>query len=141
MKLLALLALVMMMGSSPGFANPVATQMLNQLRASKGRPPVVYSSKLEAVARSHALDMAKHRYFAHEGRNGSAVGDRVRAQGYRWCFVAENLAKGPRDLAQVMQGWAKSKGHYKNMMHKKAAEFGLVQGPDRIWAMVLAAPC
>jgi len=27
------------------------------------------------------------------------------------------------------------------MMSRNATGFGLFQGPDRIWAMVLAAPC
>ncbi|WP_439149838.1 CAP domain-containing protein [Sulfitobacter sp.] len=125
----------------PVLANPAAIKALNDLRASKGVAPVVYSTKLEAAAQAHVLDMAKHGYFAHEGRNGSSVGDRVRKQRYKWCFVAENLAKGQRDLNQVMQGWANSPGHYANMINKNAREFGLVQGPDRIWAMVLAAPC
>jgi uncharacterized protein YkwD len=127
--------------AGPALANPCATQALNDLRASKGVPPVAYSPNLEAAAKAHALDMAKHKYFAHEGRNGSSVGDRIRKQGYKWCFVAENLAKGQHDLAQVMQGWAKSPGHNANIINKNAAEFGLVQGPDRIWVMVLAAPC
>lgn len=127
--------------ASFGLADPEATRIVNEIRAAKGRAGLVYSSRLEAAARVHALDMAKHGYFAHEGRNGSSVGDRVRKQRYKWCFVAENLAKGQRDLNQVMQGWANSPGHYANMINKNAREFGLVQGPDRIWAMVLAAPC
>ena len=125
----------------PCAANPQVTQALNDIRQKQGLAPVTYAPRLEDAARAHALDMAKHGYFAHEGRNGSSVGDRVRAAGYRWCVVAENLAKGRRDLAQVMNGWAASPGHYQNMIHKKAAEVGLFQGPDRIWAMVLAAPC
>tara|TARA_R110000796_G_scaffold48598_2_gene116394 strand:+ start:1366 stop:1791 length:426 start_codon:yes stop_codon:yes gene_type:complete len=126
---------------SSGIADTQATQLVNSIRAANGRAGLVYSPKLEAAARVHALDMAKHGYFAHEGRNGKTVGDRVRNQGYEWCFVAENLAKGQRDLNQVMQGWAASPGHYKNLISNKAAAFGLAQGPGRIWAMVLAAPC
>ena len=122
-------------------ANPDATKKLNDLRALKGVAAVAYSTKLEAAAKAHALDMAKHGYFAHEGRNGSSVGDRVKKQRYKWCFVAENLAKGQRDLNQVMQGWAQSPRHYSNMINHNAKEFGIFQGPDRIWAMVLAAPC
>ncbi len=141
MKTMVIFIAVLAMLYGPAFANPAATQELNALRASKSVPPVAYSPKLEAAAKAHALDMARHRYFAHQGRSGSSVGDRVKSQGYTWCFVAENIAKGQRDLAQVMKGWTASKGHYRNMIHKKAAAFGLFQGPDRIWVMVLAAPC
>ena len=141
MKQFAMICTVLVAISSPVLANPAATQALNDLRASRGVPPITYSTQLEAAAKAHALDMAKHRYFAHEGRNGSSVGDRVKKQRYKWCFVAENLAKGQRDLGQVMQGWATSPGHYANMVNRKAVSFGLFEGPDRIWAMVLAAPC
>ena len=141
MRRLTLCLILMACTAQPTLANPAATDMLNRLRASQGLPPVAYDPRLEAAAQAHARDMAKHGYFAHEGRNGSSVGDRVRKQGYTWCFVAENLAKGQRDLQQVMQGWSGSPGHYANMVNRNARAFGIFEGPDRIWAMVLAAPC
>ena len=39
----------------PVLANPAAIKALNDLRASKGVAPVVYSTKLEAAAQAHAL--------------------------------------------------------------------------------------
>lgn len=125
----------------PAVANPAATQALNSLRAERGLAPVAYSGALEAAASKHGRDMAQHGYFSHTGRNGSGVGDRVSEQGYKWFFVAENIAKGQRDLREVMQGWAASPGHLANMAHRDVAEFGLFAGPDRIWVMVLGRPC
>ncbi len=125
----------------PAAADTAATQSLNALRTSNGKSPVAYSPALERAAQAHADDMATRGFFAHEGSNGSQVSDRVNAQGYKWCFVAENIAKGQPDLAQVMQGWTKSKGHYRNMVHKSAREFGLARGQGNIWVMVLAQPC
>lgn len=125
----------------PVLANPAATRAVNDLRASAGKAPLAYSATLERAAQAHADDMARHGFFSHEGRNGSAVSDRVSAQGYKWCFVAENLAKGQRGLGQVMQSWTKSKGHYTNMVHKRVAEFGLARATGNVWVMVLAAPC
>lgn len=122
-------------------ANPAATSIINDYRSDKNRSALSYSTTLETVAQKHADEMASKGYFSHSGANGSSVGDRVKAQRYQWCFVAENIAKGQKDLGQVMAGWKSSKGHYKNMMHKKAAEFGLARGADNIWVMVLAAPC
>jgi len=137
----ALAVALMIAAISPLRAEPQAVQMLNAMRAQQGMAPLSYAPRLEAAARAHALDMARHGYFSHTGRDGSGVGDRVRAQGYRWCYVAENLAKGQGDLTQVMRGWAQSAPHYRNMISRNATAFGLFQGPDRIWAMVLAAPC
>ena len=48
----------------------------------------------------------------------------VIAQRRKGCFVAENTERGQRSLDEVMVGWKASKGHYKNMTHKKAREFG-----------------
>jgi uncharacterized protein YkwD len=122
-------------------ANPAATQALNALRTARGLAPVTYSDTLEAAAASHGRDMARQGYFSHEGRNGSSVGDRVRQQGYDWCVVAENIAKGQRDLGEVMQGWANSPGHLANMTRRDVTEFGLYEANDRIWVMVLGRPC
>ena len=141
LRRLALAVALMIAAISPLRADPQAVQVLNAMRAQQGVAPLSYAPRLEAAARAHALDMARHGYFSHTGRDGSGVGDRVRAQGYRWCYVAENLAKGQGDLTQVMRGWAQSAPHYRNMMSRNATGFGLFQGPDRNWAMVLAAPC
>ena len=125
----------------PAAADPAATQAINDLRAGVRKSSLGYSPILERAAQAHADDMAKRGFFAHEGSSGSQVSDRVSAQGYKWCFVAENIAKGQQDLAQVMQGWTKSKGQYKNMVHKSAHEFGLARAKGNIWVMVLAKPC
>jgi uncharacterized protein YkwD len=134
-------AIIFSLAASVAVANPTATSIINDYRDDKRRTPLAYSATLEQVAKNHAGDMATKGYFSHTGANGSSVGDRVRGQNYQWCFVAENIAKGQKDLAQVMAGWKSSKGHYKNMMHKKAREFGLARGAGNTWVMVLAAPC
>jgi len=125
----------------PVVADPTATRAVNDLRASAGKAAVAYSPNLERAAQAHARDMARRGFFAHQGSNGSSVSDRVTAQGYKWCFVAENIAKGQRDLRQVMQSWTTSKGHYKNMVHRSVREFGLARAKGNIWVMVLASPC
>lgn len=122
-------------------ADPAAMQAVNALRAEKGRAALVHDTRLQAAAQGHADDMARRGYFSHSGRNGSTVGDRVRAMDYTWCFVAENIAQGQTSLAQVMAGWAASKGHYRNIIHRKARAFGLARGAGNTWVMVLAAPC
>jgi uncharacterized protein YkwD len=125
----------------PSFADPTATRALNDLRGKHGKAAVRYSPALERAAQVHANDMARRGFFSHKGSNGSAVSNRVSALGYKWCFVAENIAKGQRDLGQVMRGWTASKGHFKNMVHRSVREFGLARGQGNIWVMVLAKPC
>lgn len=118
----------------------VARSSINALRADRGVPGLSYSLQLEAAARAHAEDMAQAGFFSHTGSDGSNLGERVRNTGYRWCNVAENIAKGQRDLKQVMQSWQASRGHRKNMLNRKMTEFALYQAPGHIWVMVLARP-
>ena len=141
MRYLLIGLLISFCNVSPVSADPAATQIINEIRKDKRRKAIRYSPQLEAVAAAHANDMASQGYFSHTGANGSSIGDRTTGQGYKWCFVAENIALGQQSLEEVMAGWKASKGHHKNMTHKKAGEFGLARGPDNYWVMVLAAPC
>ena len=120
-------------------ANPVATQILNSFRSAQGLPVLRYAPELEKAARLHANDMLHQRFFSHRGSDGSTVGDRVRRSGYRWCFIAENLAQGQPDLAEVMRAWAQSPGHRANMLSPRVNEFAVVEGPGSIWVMILGA--
>lgn len=126
--------------ASAGVADPAATAALNDYRAAEGRAPLAYSDTLAAAALAHAEDMAARGFFDHAGSDGSSVAQRVSRQGYGWCVVAENIAKGQVSLAEVMQGWAASPGHRRNMLSREVREFALVEAPGRIWVMVLAAP-
>lgn len=136
-----LMVLSLMILAGPVLADASATKAINDLRAAQGRKALVYSQRLEKVAQAHASEMARTGARSHTGANGSSVGDRVKRAGYKWCFVAENIAWGQRDLSGVMAGWAASNGHRKNMLNRKAREFALARAPGNIWVMVLARPC
>lgn len=141
-----LLVILMVVGFIGGAAQSAqadvaATNQINALRAENGKKPLRYSTQLEAAALAHASDMAQNGFFAHRGSSGSKPSQRVTAQGYCWKFVAENIAQGQRTLMDVMQAWAASPPHMKNMLNRKAREFGVVKGPGGNWVMVLARPC
>jgi uncharacterized protein YkwD len=136
----ALISICLAVLAWPVFADPQATAALNAFRTEQEHVPLVYSDALERAARSHAEDMARNDFFSHTGSDGSEVSDRVSAAGYRWCIVAENIAKGQIDLIEVMQAWADSPGHRRNMLSAEVTQFAVARGPDFLWVMVLAAP-
>lgn len=111
---------------------------LNAIRAGANLPPVSRNAVLDAVAQRHAQDMAANGFFAHKGSNGSTVGKRVQRAGYRWCSVAENIAKGFPTREATVEQWRRSPSHYKNMTKRRVKEYGIAQVGD-IWVMVLAA--
>jgi len=97
---------------------------------------------LTRAAQAHACDMARRNKMTHTGAEGSSVGDRVRAQGYQWRFVAENVAFGYATVQDVVSGWNGSPGHRQNMLAGRATEVGIgrwVNGGRTYWVMVLAS--
>ena len=93
-----------------------AMQRLNVARAKKGRGPLRVSDKLTRAAAKHARDMAEEGYFSHTGSDGSEVGDRVNSQGYGYCVVAENIAKGQHNMIEAIRSWMDSRGHRRNIL-------------------------
>jgi len=132
-----------------------ALQLVNDVRAHGARcgqrtlapaPPLLLSGTLASVAFGHAADMAEHDYFEHEDLTGASPADRVRAVGYREKLVGENIAYGPKTLAEVVQGWLDSPGHCENLMDPRFAEMGIAYAAGRsgrhglYWVQVLAEP-
>lgn len=93
-------------------------------RRFEAAPPVQWNAKLAAASLAHSRDMASHDYFAHEGRGGTQVGDRVRREGYDWRAVGENIAAGQGSPQQVMASWLSSPGHCSNIMSPRFTEMG-----------------
>ncbi|WP_299730147.1 CAP domain-containing protein [uncultured Tateyamaria sp.] len=122
-------------------ADPAILAAVNAERASQGRAALVYDTRLEAAARAHGQDMAARGFFSHTGSDGSDIGDRLRRAGYAFCFGAENIAAGQRNLSDVMASWMGSRGHRKNILHRKARAVGVARAKGNRWVMVLAAPC
>lgn len=136
------MALVLGVWTVGAQAEPVrdVAKMTNSYRAQKGLPALAVSSVLEAVAEGHGRDMAKKGFFSHTGSNGSSVGKRAKRRGYRYCVIAENIAKGQKTPQEVMQSWIKSKGHRANLLLRNAREIGVIRQKGNIWVMVIGSP-
>ena len=94
----------------------------NARRANGGCPPLVYSDRLEAAARSQAELMVRKDKLSHD--LGVTLRQRVAAQGYDGA-VGENLAGGQQSLDQAIDGWLHSKGHRDTLLSTRFVEFGL----------------
>jgi uncharacterized protein YkwD len=119
-------------------------QSVNTERAIRGLPALKQDPELSAAAQAHACDMGKRGYFSHAGRNGSTVMTRAKTQGYRACLIAENIALGQGDVAQVMASWIGSKGHRANILRRGVRDTGVgvaLQKGRLVWVQVFAKPC
>ncbi|MFV0415497.1 MAG: CAP domain-containing protein [Chthoniobacterales bacterium] len=106
-------------------------RLVNQERAKKKRPPLVWDESLARAARYHAADMAKDGYFKHasfDRKNGKLV--RVERTFERIARFAknpraENIAVGQISPRQVMAGWMKSRSHRNNILSPFSTRIGV----------------
>ncbi len=86
-------------------------------------PPLTWNKQLEKSAEAHAADMFYNKFLGHRGSNGSSNSKRADEAGYRWQFIAENIAWGQTSVDEVLQGWKCSPEHCLNMMSKSYRDF------------------
>ena len=106
----------------------VRSQMLaraNAERAVAGLPPLTLDPRLNSAAQRHAEDMLQRSYYSHFSPDGSAPADRVRRSGYAARLVAENIARGPYTVNEVMDNWLASPEHRRNLLHPGFTELGI----------------
>jgi uncharacterized protein YkwD len=132
-------------------AAAVRTTILRQVnaeRAAQGLAPVTLEARLIEAAQGHADDMRARLYYDHLTPEGSGPADRAFAAGYRWRWVAENIAKGLFQRDAVVERWMASSGHRLNILNARASQagIGVAWGEDRDghvsawWVLLLAAP-
>jgi len=117
------------------------TTALNTERTAKGRTPLTVSDTLNTVAQKHADDMVANGYFSHTGQDGSTLGERMKRQGYVFCYAAENIASGQKIAAETMMAWRNSAGHNKNNLSRKVTEVGAGFAGKSMWVLVFGKPC
>jgi len=101
----------------------------NKHRATEGLPPLRVNSRLSASAQVKLNDMFARQYFEHEAPTGEGPSTLIKAQGYEYLLVAENLALGnyENDIVLV-QAWMDSPGHRANIMNGAFGEIGVAVG-------------
>lgn len=101
--------------------------------------PLVWNSKLEKAAVIHVNDMDKNDQFSHVGTDGSLPDDRIKAAGYEWAQVGENIGRGYKDVAAAIKGWKESASHCKQMMSADVTEIGAAK-KGSYWCQAFATP-
>jgi uncharacterized protein YkwD len=139
---------------SPATLRKRVVELVNEAR-SRGRrcgserfaaaPPLNPVRNLNEAAGDHARDMARKKYFEHEGSDGSQPKDRVRRAGYESRLTGENIAYGPVSAEEVVAGWLASPGHCENIMEPRFQDIGvgLAIGKKRgqiYWVQTFGAP-
>ena len=110
-------------------------------------PALTWNQALGDAATAHSVDMARHGYFSHQGRDGREVADRAVQAGYRWRGIGENIAAGQQTPEAAVAGWLASPGHCANIMDRSfknmGAAYAVSTGNDKLhvyWTQVFGSP-
>ncbi|MEU8068394.1 CAP domain-containing protein [Micromonospora sp. NPDC049151] len=116
--------------------------IVNQERAKAGCKALTVNAKLNLAAQRHSQNQADHKKMDHTGSDGSQPWDRVKAAGYSYSMVGENVAWNYQTPAAVMEGWMNSEGHRKNILNCSYTQIGVgvARSNGPYWTQVFATP-
>ncbi|WP_308638508.1 CAP domain-containing protein [Paenibacillus silvisoli] len=106
------------------YATQVVT-LVNKARANAGLGALTPDSLLNKVAIDKAKDMYANNYFDHNSPTYGSPFDMMRAYGVKYSYAGENIAKGQRTPAEVMNAWMNSPGHKANILSKNFKKIGV----------------
>jgi uncharacterized protein YkwD len=101
----------------------------NSYRVANGCPALTVSAILMGTAQGHSQEMALRDYVAHTSADGTSPWDRIKAAGYTYRLVAENIAWGATSPEQVVDSWffesPPTDAHRKNILNCGLREIGV----------------
>jgi uncharacterized protein YkwD len=99
--------------------------LTNKEREKENLPLLKPNKLLCDAARAHSANMAKQEKMEHE-LDGKNPADRVKAAGYIYAHMAENIAVSNGEKpAGIVQAWMDSKTHKENILNEKYTEIGI----------------
>jgi len=98
--------------------------LINEERVKAGVAELRYRTELVPIARAHAEDMWKRKYFGHVSPDGKDVGDRLNEANVSYQIAGENLALAPT-LATAHTGLMNSDGHRRNILDPEFKRVGI----------------
>ncbi|MER5963614.1 CAP domain-containing protein [Streptomyces sp. NPDC002057] len=111
-------------GKAARFVREVVA-LANAEREKAGCGPLRAEGRLRTAAQGHADDMAARDYYEHADPEGRDAGDRMSGAGYDWSTWGENIHRGPKTPAGVMEGWMGSPGHRANILNCSFEDIGV----------------
>src|SRR5438128_2591406 len=99
-------------------------QSIARLRSSHGLPALQRDPELDAAAEAHSREMARLRTFAHVLPTDGSLGDRLRARGYAYRSIGENIGLSS-DVATAHEAIAGSPAHLANLLDPRHRRLGL----------------
>ena len=100
-------------------------RLVNAERAKQGLSALEYDWQLSRVARYKSEDMQKNNYFSHTSPTYGSPFNMMKSFGITYRTAGENIAKGYRSPAAVVDGWMNSPGHRANILNSSFTHIGV----------------
>jgi uncharacterized protein YkwD len=94
--------------------------LTNNERRHNNVPDLTFNWQLAWAAMKHSANMANQDFYDHRD-----LGERVKAEGYKGGWLAENIHTGISTPEEAMDGWMKSAGHRNNILNPEYREIGV----------------
>lgn len=98
--------------------------LTNKERQNNGIAPLSFNEKLADAAAKKAQDMFEYDYWAHNSPSGKTPWVFIKAEGYRYVYAGENLARGFSNADDVVKAWMASPDHRSNMLSSNYQDVG-----------------
>ena len=99
-------------------------KLVNKERNAAGLSALAENSRLSEVAQAKAEDMMKNGYFSHISPTYGSPFEMMKTFGIAYKSAGENIAKGQKTPAAVMNGWMNSSGHRTNILNASYEQIG-----------------
>lgn len=100
-------------------------RLVNVERSKKGLKELSFNTKLSNVATLKSQDMINKNYFSHTSPTYGSPFDMMKQFNISYRAAGENIAKGQRTPAEVVNAWMNSQGHRENILSPNFTEIGI----------------
>ena len=98
---------------------------MNEIRVKYGLNTLSENWELSRVARYKSQDMRDKNYFSHTSPTYGSPFQMMKSFGISYRAAGENIAKGYRTPAAVVDGWMNSEGHRANILNSSFTQIGV----------------
>ena len=100
-------------------------RLVNQERAKSGLKALTYDWQLSRVARYKSQDMKDNKYFSHTSPTYGSPFQMMKNFGISYRAAGENIARGQRTPAAVVNAWMNSSGDRANILNASFTHIGV----------------
>ncbi|MBC7765013.1 MAG: SafA/ExsA family spore coat assembly protein [Hyphomonadaceae bacterium] len=100
-------------------------RLVNVQRANQGLKALATNWELQRMAQTKATEMTDKNYFSHTSPTYGSPFQMMKSFGISYSSAGENIAKGQRTPAEVMNAWMNSAGHRANILNSSYTQLGV----------------